>query len=57
LLQWEAHLSGLQLGKQVVLVLELLSVVTGVSLTRGEAFLQQAQSALSPESPLGLISS
>jgi hypothetical protein len=50
-------LSGLQLSKQAVLALEPLSVVPGVSLTCGEAFRLQAQLALSPERPLGMISS
>jgi hypothetical protein len=38
-----APLSGLQLSELAALASELLSVVPGVSLTRGEVFLQQAQ--------------
>jgi hypothetical protein len=54
LLQWEALLRHLQQSKQVVLLLELSLVVLGVSLTQGEAFLQQAPRHFVPRGPLGL---
>jgi hypothetical protein len=53
LLQWEAHLSGLQQSKQAVLLPELFLVVLGVSLTRGEAAQQQALFRFVPRGPLG----
>jgi hypothetical protein len=41
----------------VVLLLEIFLVVPGVSLTRGEAILQQALRHFVPRSPLGLCPS
>jgi hypothetical protein len=49
-----ALLSGLQLSELVVLDPGTLSVVPGVSLIRGEAFLQQGSISFVPRGPLGL---
>jgi hypothetical protein len=53
-LQKEAHLSGLQLSKLAALDPGTLPVVPGVSLTHGEAFLQQTLLTFVPRGPLGL---